>query len=74
MFRFVWDDAKSRSNRWKHGIDFKAAATVWDDSHHKIVLDEVVGHENPLVGDRPGEGARSIIASCTHIPIRKTTN
>lgn len=28
---FEYDDAKSRSNKDKHGIDFKEALVLWDD-------------------------------------------
>lgn len=28
---FEWDEAKERSNIEKHGIDFKAAASIWGD-------------------------------------------
>ena len=28
---FEFDDNKSRSNKTKHGIDFKQAQTLWDD-------------------------------------------
>jgi uncharacterized protein len=28
---FEWDEAKSESNREKHGIEFSAACALWDD-------------------------------------------
>ena len=29
--KFEWDENKSISNEWKHGIDFKSATELWDD-------------------------------------------
>jgi uncharacterized DUF497 family protein len=31
MIRFEWDEAKNRSNKRKHGIDFETAQLVFDD-------------------------------------------
>jgi len=38
--RFEWDEAKRRSNLWRHGIDFAEVAevfaapvTIWDDRY-----------------------------------------
>jgi len=31
---FEYDSEKSDSNKQKHGIDFKAAQTLWDDSDY----------------------------------------
>ena len=33
MIRFEWDEAKNRSNKNKHGIDFEMAQLVFDDPH-----------------------------------------
>ena len=33
MIRFEWDEAKNRSNRKKHGIDFETAQLVFEDPH-----------------------------------------
>ena len=33
MIRFEWDEAKNRSNKNKHGIDFKTAQLVFEDPH-----------------------------------------
>jgi uncharacterized DUF497 family protein len=33
MIRFEWHEAKNRSNRKKHGIDFETAQLVFDDPH-----------------------------------------
>jgi uncharacterized protein len=33
MIRFEWHEAKSRSNKKKHGIDFETARLVLDDPH-----------------------------------------
>lgn len=31
MIRFEWDEAKNRSNKRKHGIDFETAQLIFDD-------------------------------------------
>ena len=33
MIRFEWDEAKNRSNKKKHGIDFETAQLIFDDPH-----------------------------------------
>jgi uncharacterized protein len=33
MIRFEWDEAKNRSNKKKHGIDFGTAQLIFDDPH-----------------------------------------
>jgi uncharacterized protein len=33
MIRFEWHEAKNRSNKRKHGIDFETAQLVFDDPH-----------------------------------------
>ena len=33
MIRFEWHEAKNRSNKKKHGIDFETAQLVFDDPH-----------------------------------------
>ena len=33
MTRFEWHEAKDRSNRKKHGIDFETARLVFNDPH-----------------------------------------
>jgi len=37
--RFEWDDAKSRSNRDKHGVSFAEAATVFGDALSILIPD-----------------------------------
>lgn len=34
---FVFDQAKSTSNRLKHGIDFIDAQAIWQDDTHMVV-------------------------------------
>jgi hypothetical protein len=41
---FVFDAAKSASNRIKHGIDFVEAQALWRDPRH-LVLAARAGHE-----------------------------
>lgn len=36
---FEWDEEKNKKNILKHGIDFKEAATVFEDPHKEIFLD-----------------------------------
>ncbi len=31
--KFEWDDAKSKTNKEKHGIDFETAKALWLDEH-----------------------------------------
>lgn len=38
--RFEWDEAKERTNRRKHGVNFAEAKTVFDDSLAFIFDDE----------------------------------
>ena len=33
MIRFEWHEAKNRSNRRRHGIDFETAQFVFDDTY-----------------------------------------
>jgi uncharacterized protein len=33
MIRFEWHEAKNRSNKKKHGIDFETAQLVFNDPH-----------------------------------------
>ena len=37
--RFVWDDAKNRVNKAKHGLDFELASRVFDDPLHLSIPD-----------------------------------
>jgi uncharacterized protein len=37
--RYVWDEAKNRSNLRKHGISFKQAAQVFQDPFHVLIQD-----------------------------------
>lgn len=37
--RFEWDDAKSRSNRRKHGISFEEARTAFLDENARVIPD-----------------------------------
>jgi uncharacterized protein len=37
--RYVWDEAKNRSNQRKHGISFKQAAQVFQDPFHVLIQD-----------------------------------
>ena len=43
--RFTWDEAKDRSNRKKHGIDFETAAQVFLDPLHMTRMDRIVDGE-----------------------------
>jgi len=37
--RFVWDEAKNRANRRKHGVSFDEAATAFRDENAKVYFD-----------------------------------
>lgn len=37
--RFEWDEAKSRSNKAKHGVSFELACEIWLDPNHVIFED-----------------------------------
>lgn len=39
--RFEWDEAKSRSNRDKHGVSFPEAATVFGDPLSVLIPDPI---------------------------------
>lgn len=43
--RFVWDEAKDRSNRKKHGVSFETAVQVFLDPLHLTREDRVVEGE-----------------------------
>jgi uncharacterized DUF497 family protein len=43
---FVWDEAKSRANRRKHGVSFEVAARVFDDPFAVSYIDRVVDGES----------------------------
>lgn len=43
--RFVWDEAKDRSNRKKHGVSFKTAVQVFLDPLHLTREDRIVEGE-----------------------------
>jgi hypothetical protein len=37
--RFVWDEAKNRTNKRDHGVSFETAKLVFDDPLHLSVLE-----------------------------------
>jgi uncharacterized protein len=43
--RFLWDEAKDRGNRKKHGISFDTAALVFFDPLHLTLEDRIVDGE-----------------------------
>lgn len=45
MLLFSWDEAKSESNRRKHGVSFEAARLVFNDPLHLSRQDRVEGGE-----------------------------
>ena len=45
MTLFEWDEAKAKSNRRKHGIDFDDAIEVFYDPHALVEQDRVVDGE-----------------------------
>ncbi len=45
---FEWDDAKSASNKIKHGIDFNEAKALWDDYNRVEILINSDGEQRYL--------------------------
>lgn len=39
MLRFEWDERKNSGNRFKHGVWFEEAQSVFDDSASRVFLD-----------------------------------
>jgi len=37
--RFVWDEAKNRANRQKHGVSFEEAQTIFLDENARVYFD-----------------------------------
>ena len=46
MIRFEWYEAKNRSNKRKHGIDFETAQHVYDDPHCISFVERVCDGEH----------------------------
>ena len=38
--KFIWDDAKAKANKIKHGVSFKEAAFVFEDDDRIEMFDE----------------------------------
>lgn len=38
-YEFIWNEAKDRANRRKHGVSFEEAATVFKDTHAQDYFD-----------------------------------
>jgi uncharacterized DUF497 family protein len=48
---FEWDEKKSRANKSKHGIDFKAALGLWNDQDRvEIQTKFPTENRNALIG------------------------
>lgn len=48
---FEWDENKSLSNKSKHGIDFKAAAELWNDPDRIEIQTKFTNeNRNALIG------------------------
>ena len=47
--RFEFDEFKSQSNGAKHGIDFKAAQSLWDDPYLVEIPARTTGEDRFLV-------------------------
>ncbi|OGP08752.1 MAG: hypothetical protein A2048_09920 [Deltaproteobacteria bacterium GWA2_45_12] len=39
MLRFEWDEVKNKYNRYKHGVWFEEAQSVFDDPLSRVFLD-----------------------------------
>ena len=49
--KFEWDEKKNRTNKSKHGIDFKSAMELWNDSDRiEIQTDFPTESRSALIG------------------------
>ena len=46
---FEWDEAKSRANKFKHGIDFTEARALWLDSFSTTAVPRTLGESRFIV-------------------------
>lgn len=46
---FEYDEAKSQTNRDKHGIDFESAKTLWDDGSYIEIPTMALDEERRMV-------------------------
>ena len=46
MIRFEWHEAKNRSNKRKHGIDFETAKPIFDGPHCVSFVERVASGED----------------------------
>lgn len=65
---FTWDPKKAEANRKKHGVDFREAATVFDDSLSVAFpgLDHSVGEARSLIIGMSALG-RVLVVSYTEV-------
>jgi len=56
---FEWDEAKARSNRTKHGVDFETAALVFGDANAIEEYDARGTGRGTLAAHRNGGGTHS---------------
>ena len=67
---FEFDPAKSLANQKKHGIDFKAAQTIWHDDCRLEIPARVQGEPRHLVIGRIGNNYWSAIITYRRATIR----
>jgi uncharacterized DUF497 family protein len=63
LMDFEWDEAKSRSNREKHGVDFSAARALWDDPDRVEIPARTEDEPRWLVVGRIGSGVWSAVTA-----------
>ena len=80
--KFEWDEAKSRANREKHGLDLAEACALWDapvyvlESHHptetrKLALGTIAGKHWTVIFTLRGGKIRLISARRSRADERK---
>jgi uncharacterized DUF497 family protein len=70
MIRFEYDEAKSISNKQKHGIDFEEAQALWDDPMLLEVSARDMDEPRSLMIGRIGNRHWSAVITCRNAKIR----
>jgi uncharacterized DUF497 family protein len=67
---FTWDPKKAEANLKRHAVDFREAATVFDDTLSMTVQDHEhsIGERRLLIIGRSARG-RILVVSRTEVPV-----
>jgi uncharacterized protein len=65
--RISWDEAKSRTNKQKHGIAFELASKVFLDPLHQSVQDRIVGGEQRWQTTGEVDGVKLLLVAHTMV-------